>query len=138
MRKIVIIKNGETNVLKIFEKQEPTPKANELIIGKLIMVPLKEITEKEFVNKRLKFHKAKENNFWDKKGVSGNTENEESKKYIEIKKYTIKKGDRAWKLCYNLFNIPYWVLKRYNPEIDLADIHEGQVILYPAITEEEE
>jgi len=55
--------------------------------------------------------------------------------YIVIgqKTYQINRGDTFWDLCYNKFDIPMWLLKRYNASLDLSKLSSSQQLTIPIL-----
>ena len=43
------------------------------------------------------------------------------------------RGDNLWSLCLEKFDIPMWLLKNCNPEVDFAALHLRQTLLVPTI-----
>ncbi len=110
--------------------QIPTQKIrilNKLKYGKPISVdqkitiPLKTKTAQKFEGQRYEYHKEIEEDFF------------ESFVIQEIDTYKVENGDNIWNLCLNKLEIPFWLLKKYNPETDFASLQAGKTIKYPIV-----
>ena len=54
-------------------------------------------------------------------------------KIVGKKDYKVLPGDTLWDLCHNTFDIPLWLLHRYNSTINLAKLNKGQELIIPLI-----
>lgn len=52
---------------------------------------------------------------------------------VKFQPYQVVNGDTLWDLCNNEFNIPLWLLKKYNTELQYAALHKGQQLTVPVI-----
>ena len=76
---------------------------------------------KMFVQRRIDFLMEKERKFWEKR------------KLVRLISYTIKNEAQLWKLAKDDFNLPFWLLKRYNRDLDFKNIEKGQKIVVPIV-----
>ena len=95
---------------------------NSISIDQKIKLPMKKKTIREFEEQRYEFHKEMEEDFFESFWVQG----------IEV--YKVKTGDNIWSLCLNKFEIPFWLLKKYNPEIKFNCLLPTQKIKYPIVS----
>jgi membrane-bound lytic murein transglycosylase D len=51
----------------------------------------------------------------------------------ELQRYRVQPGDSYWTLCREKFDLPLWLLRHYNTEVDLADLRIHQSLTIPAI-----
>ena len=105
----------EIRKLNAFKSKDP------ISIDRRIKIPLKKITAQEFEEKRFEFHKELEEDFFGSFSING------------VDTYEIKNGDNIWRLCENELEVPFWLLKKYNPEINFNSLQLKQKILYPII-----
>ncbi|WP_163338048.1 LysM peptidoglycan-binding domain-containing protein [Desulfopila sp. IMCC35008] len=52
---------------------------------------------------------------------------------VKFQPYLVVNGDTLWDLCNNEFNIPLWLLKKYNSELNYAALHKGQQLTVPVV-----
>jgi membrane-bound lytic murein transglycosylase D len=52
---------------------------------------------------------------------------------IGHKTYKVNSGDTFWELCYNKFDIPMWLLERYNSSINLSKLKSSQELIIPIL-----
>lgn len=86
-----------------------------------IKVPLHRTAAREFEQSRYEYHKRLQEDFFT------------VFKIANFLSYTISTGDNYWALCRQKFDIPLWLLKHYNPGVDLAELKPGQQIIIPEI-----
>ncbi len=98
------------NGLKPFEKIDP---------GKQLLLVFEQLSPTLFKKKRLEFLQDTEMEFFS------------AFKIIGQQIYQVISGDTLWDLCYNKFDIPLWLLRRYNTAINLAKLNTDQELIVP-------
>lgn len=89
--------------------------------GQKIRLPFGKVSREEFEERRYLYHKELVEDFYQAFTVAGE------------KLYEIKRGDTLWKLCHERFDMPFWLLRQYNPNFDFKSIHPGNQIKVPVI-----
>lgn len=89
--------------------------------GQKLRIPFGKIDREEFEERRYLYHKELVEDFYQAYTVAGE------------KKYEVQKGDTLWKLCHEQFDMPFWLLKQYNPGFNFKSIHPGNQINVPVI-----
>jgi membrane-bound lytic murein transglycosylase D len=129
---MIIVESGETlghyaDWLKI-----PTQKIRnwndmaydeDIHLGQKIKIHFDQVTINEFNASRFEYLRAIEEDFFDNYQVIGTSTHQ------------IKKGENIWYLCNYLYNLPYWVIKSYNNDLNLNNLNPGDLILIPEISE---
>lgn len=90
-------------------------------IDQKIKIPFEKKTILEFEEQRYEFHKEMEEDFFESFIITG----------LEI--YEVRNGDNIWSLCLNELEIPFWLLKKYNPGMNFNSLQPMQKIKYPVI-----
>ena len=90
-------------------------------INQSILVPLRRVTKEEFEEKRFEFHKELAEDFFAAYRVE------------KVQTYTVKKGDNIWTLSKDQFEVPLWLIKKYNAHLDFNTLLPSQKILIPII-----
>lgn len=88
-----------------------------------LTVPLTAVTAVEFEEQRFEYHLGLEEDFFSSFMVT------------ETAVYRVEPGDSLWALCMKTFDIPVWLLRKYNPGLQAARIRPGQKIIYPVVSE---
>jgi membrane-bound lytic murein transglycosylase D len=86
-----------------------------------IKIPLQRTTVQLFEETRYEYHKRLQEDFFAVYRPG------------ELSAYRIERGDSVWTLCRKKFDIPMWLLKHSNPELDLAELRMNQKIWIPTI-----
>jgi len=79
------------------------------------------IRKEEFLQKRMEYHRGLEEDFFSTYGVGG------------VQTHKLKKGENIWYLCNEVYEVPYWLVVKYNPNIDLNRLHKGDEIIIPIV-----
>lgn len=96
---------------------------NSIRLGQKIKLVFKNVTPQEFDTARLEYHRAIEEDFFDNYQVLGTTT------------HKISRGENIWYLCNYLYNLPFWLIKSYNSDIDFSRLKPGDLILIPDVVE---
>ena len=51
----------------------------------------------------------------------------------EIESHVIKPGESLWILAARRYNVPVWLLRQYNPDLDFDRIQAGAVVRFPRL-----
>ena len=86
-----------------------------------IKIPLHQVSKEEFEEKRFEYHKELSEDFF------------ASYRVEKVKFYYIKKGDTIWDLSLEEFEVPLWLIKKYNIDIDFSALLPSQKLTIPII-----
>ncbi len=96
-----------------------------IAIDQIVKLPIQTNDVQGFEEKRFEYHMEMEEDFF------------ESFTIQETRLYEVKKGDNIWNLCLNELEVPFWLLKKYNPETKFGALVPRQRIQYPLIEKRE-
>jgi membrane-bound lytic murein transglycosylase D len=97
------------------------PFGRKLRLHQKVKIPLRKASAQVFEEQRYEYHKRLQEDFFAVYRIS------------EMRAYHVQSGDNLWTLCLNKFDIPMWLLKNCNPEIDFAALHIQQKLMVPII-----
>lgn len=97
------------------------PKNHRLHPDEEIRVLLSHVSAKEFEEKRFDFHLETEEDFFN------------AFKIVGIQTYTVKTGDTVWKICRTKFDLPFWLLKKYNTNLNFSGLRSSQQLTIPIV-----
>jgi len=86
-----------------------------------IVIPLQNAQAKTFEEKRFDFHLETEEDFFS------------TYKIVGVQNYTVKKGDTVWDICRKKFDLPLWLLKKYNSTLDFSRLQSSQQLTIPIV-----
>ena len=92
-----------------------------LHLGQKIKLPLDRSTKEDFEIKRFEYHQKLAENFF------------ASYRVDKVRIYSIKKGDNIWALSRQEFEVPLWLIKHYNGDVDLGALIPSQKLLIPVV-----
>jgi membrane-bound lytic murein transglycosylase D len=92
-----------------------------LKLHQTIAVPLHIVGAQVFEQNRYEFHKRLQEDFFAVYRIG------------ELRPYRVLRGDNYWKLCQDKFQIPMWLLKHCNPDVDLANLRINQKLIIPIV-----
>jgi len=90
-------------------------------VNQKIKIPFRSVTKEEFEEKRLEYHKQLAEDFFAAYRVE------------KVIPYVIKKGDNIWNLSREQFEVPVWLIKRYNSKVDFSALTPSQKLLIPVV-----
>jgi membrane-bound lytic murein transglycosylase D len=86
-----------------------------------VKIPVDVVSAPEFAQTRYEYHKRLQEDFFAAFRISG------------LQPYRIQRGDNYWTLCRDKFDIPMWLLRHCNPDIDFAELRISQRLMVPAV-----
>ena len=89
--------------------------------GQKILLVFDKFSIEQFEDKRLDYLLEIEEDFFKAYTITGH------------KTYKVNSGDTFWELCYNKFDIPMWLLERYNSSINLSKLKSSQELIIPIL-----
>jgi membrane-bound lytic murein transglycosylase D len=84
-------------------------------------IPLHRVTKEQFEEKRFEYHKELSEDFF------------ASYRVEKVQVYFVEKGDNIWTLSREKFEVPLWLVKRYNADIDFSQLRPSQKVIIPII-----
>lgn len=91
-----------------------------------LKIPLTKVGKEQFEEKRYEFHKTIEEDFFSVYRIE------------KVGTYQVKKGDTIWVLCIQTFDLPLWIIKKYNPEMNLNHLQPAAELKVPIVKKLEE
>jgi membrane-bound lytic murein transglycosylase D len=92
-------------------------------VGKRIRLDLATTDAKTFEDRRVAFHREQQDGFFRKNIITGVTE------------HVIARGESIWILALRNYDVPIWLFRQYNPEVDLHNVRPGTTVHFPVLTD---
>lgn len=86
-----------------------------------VKIILNNVSAIRFEEKRFDFHLETEEDFFN------------AYKIVGISSYTVQTGDTVWDICRKKFDLPLWLLKKYNTNLNLSSLRTSQQLTIPII-----
>ncbi|MEE9240389.1 MAG: transglycosylase SLT domain-containing protein [bacterium] len=90
-------------------------------LGKRIRVPLRRVSKKNLLEKRVSFHISIQENFLRKYSVT------------RTDRHKLKRGENVWTLVMRIYKVPLWLFQKYNSKKDLHKISVGEELVVPIL-----
>jgi membrane-bound lytic murein transglycosylase D len=97
------------------------PFGQSLQLHQQIKIPLDDVAAADFQARRYEFHKRLQEDFFAAYRIG------------ELQRYRVQPGDSYWTLCREKFDLPLWLLKHYNADVNLAALRIHQPLTIPAL-----
>ena len=89
--------------------------------GQKIALSFINTTQSVFEDQRQEFHQETEEDFFSSYKVTG------------FKQYRVAQGDTVWDICQNKFDLPLWLLKKYNSDLNYNKLDFRQSLKIPIV-----
>ena len=97
-------------------------RANQgLIVGRRIQVPLSNVSKDEFELRRRQFHLAQQERFFREFRIA------------DINQHQLAANETIDALARQRYSVPLWLLRQFNPDLDLSRVRVGQTIAVPVV-----
>ena len=97
------------------------PYGRPLPLHKKVKIPLDKISKDQFEEMRFEYHKKIQEDFFSFYKIEA------------VQTYRVNKGDNIWTLSNEAFEIPVWLIKKYNPKINFNDLRWSQILVIPVV-----
>ncbi len=95
----------------------------QIHVGQKLAVELSQVTRAEFDKKRQAFQEKLEQQYLSQYKVE------------KVLTHTLKPRQNAWYLCRYVYNVPLWLVKKYNADKNLSELNVGDKLLIPVLKE---
>jgi len=95
--------------------------ARKIHLDQQIKIPLHRVSREEFEEKRFEYHQEMTEDFF------------ASYRVEKVEVYLIKRGDNIWTLSRDQFDVPLWLIRRFNADIDFNTLMPQQKLKIPII-----
>lgn len=99
------------------------PYGRMIHLGQRIRIPLTRVDRQGFEQQRYEYHKELVEDFFSAYRVAA------------LEEYSIRKGDTIWVLSRERFELPIWLIRRYNSAVDLHRLMPSDGLQIPVVEE---
>ena len=90
-------------------------------VGKRLKLDFSKSTPEQFESARLSYHQGIQELFFSTHRIVGTNE------------HIVKPGESIWVLAERRYNVPVWLLRQYNPDLDLAMVKPSTRVVIPVL-----
>jgi membrane-bound lytic murein transglycosylase D len=92
-----------------------------VVVGRRLTLDFSRVDVDVFESRRRAFHRELQEAFFARRHITGTT------------RHVVKNGDSLWELSEVRYKVPVWLLRQYNPDLDLGRIRPGNTVVVPLI-----
>jgi membrane-bound lytic murein transglycosylase D len=95
--------------------------ATPVIVGRKVKLSFAKVTQDQFEARRMEYHRQLQEVFFTQFRIKDTTT------------HVVRPGESIWIIAQQRYNIPLWLLRQYNPDLDLGDIRPGTKLVIPIV-----
>ena len=92
-----------------------------VVVGQRINIDLAKVNADTFEGLRAAYHKEQQDAFFRNNTITGVTE------------HVVRRGESVWILALRKYDVPVWLFRQYNPELDLHNVQRGTRLNFPVL-----
>lgn len=92
-----------------------------VVVGQRIKLDFGIVNTESFENLRADFHRQQQDTFFRNHTITGVTE------------HVVRRGESIWILSLRKYDVPVWLFRQYNPELDLDSVQPGTRLSFPIL-----
>jgi membrane-bound lytic murein transglycosylase D len=97
------------------------PFEQAVVVGKRIRLDFSRVDEALFEARRVAYQAERQESFFLAYQID------------TIVNHVVQSGESLWLLALNQYDVPVWLLRQYNPDIDLDQVRPGTVVRFPRL-----
>jgi membrane-bound lytic murein transglycosylase D len=97
-----------------------------VVVGRRLRLAFKQVSAETFEERRLAYHRALQEAFFARFQIS------------DTREHIVQRGESVWILSHRRFDVPLWLLRQYNPDLDLSALLPGTPLIVPVLESREE
>ena len=110
----------DVDVVQLRKLNSLKPKSS-IRSGERLKLDFAKVAEDEFEQRRLDYHREIQERFFTRYRIAGTNE------------HIVKAGESVWVLAERRYKVPVWLLRQYNPDIDLEQVRPGTKVVIPVL-----
>ena len=95
--------------------------ATPVVVGRKVKLSFAKVTQDQFAARRMEYHRQLQEVFFTQFRIEDTTT------------HIVRAGESIWIIAQQRYNIPLWLLRQYNPDLDLGDIRPGTKLVIPLV-----
>ncbi|MDZ7288625.1 MAG: transglycosylase SLT domain-containing protein [candidate division KSB1 bacterium] len=93
----------------------------DIQIGQRIRLSYERVSAEEFQRRRYEYQRSLEEDFFSNYAVD------------TLQTHRVGRGQNVWQICNDIYQVPIWLVAKYNPDRDLAKLHTGDSLAIPVV-----
>jgi len=96
--------------------------AQEMHVGQRIRLSFQNVSAEEFHRRRLEFQRSIEEDFFSTYRVD------------TTQTHIVGRGQNIWMICNDIYQLPMWLVAKYNTDRDLTRLQTGEQLVIPVVS----
>jgi membrane-bound lytic murein transglycosylase D len=93
----------------------------DIHIGQRIRLRYDRVSAEEFQRRRYEYQRSLEEDFFSNYAVD------------TLQTHRVGRGQNIWQICNDVYQVPIWLVVKYNPDRDLAKLNTGDSLSIPVV-----
>jgi membrane-bound lytic murein transglycosylase D len=93
----------------------------DIHIGQRIRLSYERVNAEEFQRRRYEYQRSLEEDFFSSYAVD------------TLQTHKVGRGQNIWQICNEVYQVPIWLVVKYNPDRDLSKLHTGDTLSIPVV-----
>jgi membrane-bound lytic murein transglycosylase D len=90
-------------------------------VGQRIKLDFGTVDAKTFEDRRVAYHRSQQDSFFRENVITG------------VAEHVIRRGESIWVLALRDYDVPVWLFRQYNPELDPHSVQPGTTVRFPIL-----
>ena len=90
-------------------------------LGQRLRLDLGTVDAKTFEERRIAYHRLQQDRFFRRHVIA------------DVVEHTIRRGESIWVVALRHYDVPLWLFRQYNPELDLHRVRPGTRVQIPVL-----
>ncbi len=92
-------------------------------LGQRLRLDLGTVDAKTFEERRIAYHRLQQDRFFRRHVIA------------DVIEHTIRRGESTWVVALRQYDVPLWLFRQYNPELDLHRVRPGTRVQIPVLSD---
>jgi membrane-bound lytic murein transglycosylase D len=92
-----------------------------VVAGQHLTLDLADTDAQTFEQRRVAYHQQLQSDFFTTHRIAN------------IEEHVIRSGDSLWMLAARKYKVPVWLLRQYNPDVNLDRVQPGTIVRFPRL-----
>ena len=97
------------------------PFREPVVIGRRLRLDFSDVSQDAFVARRIAYQQETQEAFFQAYDVAG------------VEHHVVERGESLWELALQDFRVPVWLVRQYNPDLDLDRVAPDMVVNFPVL-----
>lgn len=92
-----------------------------LLLGQRLRLGFDKVSREDFTERRIAYHREVQDDFFSRFRI------------VDTAEHRLRAGESIWDLALQKYKVPVWLLRQYNPDVDLNQVRPGTRLVVPRV-----